>query len=128
VEGPHEIVRRDLTDERAAAGACLDDTQELERAQRLADRGPRDLELLRERALGRELVSGPKLALLEERFDLLDDALVEPAAPDGLDNGQFGPPGWAWSGGLTRTARGYDGSCGPSKGPLVGTIRRRCER
>jgi ABC-type uncharacterized transport system YnjBCD ATPase subunit len=45
--------------------------------------------LLREAALGRELVSRPELALLEERFDLLDDALIEPAAPDGLDDSQF---------------------------------------
>jgi hypothetical protein len=99
VERPHEIVGRDLTDERAAAGPRLDDAQELERAQRLADGCPRDLELLCQRALGRELIAGPELALFKERLDLLDDALVEPAAPDGLDYGQFGPPGWLvrWS-------------------------------
>jgi hypothetical protein len=37
----------------------LDDAEELEGAQRLADGGPRDLELLGERALGRELVARP---------------------------------------------------------------------
>jgi hypothetical protein len=51
--------------------------------------------LLRQSALGRELVARPQLALREERLDLLDDALVEPAAPNGLDDGQFGPPGLA---------------------------------
>ena len=79
-------------DEGAAAGPRLDDSEELERAERLAHRRSGDLELLRERALGRELIAGPQLALFKERLDLLDDALVEPAAPDGLDYGQFGPP------------------------------------
>jgi hypothetical protein len=67
----------------------LDDAEELERAQRLADGGARDLELLRERALWRELIARAQLALLEERLDLLDDALIEPAASDGLNDGQF---------------------------------------
>jgi len=92
VKRSDEIVGRDLADERAAARARLDDAEELQRAQRLADRRSRDLELLREGALRRELIAGPELAPFEERLDLLDDALVEPAAPDGLDNGQFGPP------------------------------------
>jgi hypothetical protein len=70
----------------------LDDAEELERAKRLADGGARDLELLGERALRRELVARQELALLQEGLDLLDDALVEPAASDGLDDGQFGPP------------------------------------
>jgi hypothetical protein len=88
VQRPHEIVGGDLTDERAAAGVRLDDTEELECAQRLANGGARDLELLGERALGRELVARPELALLQEGLDLLDDALVEPATSDGLDDGQ----------------------------------------
>jgi len=92
VQRAHEIVRCDLADERATAGVGLDDAEELERAQRLADGGPRDLKLLGQRALGRELVARPELALLQEGLDLLDDALVEPAASDGLDDGQFGPP------------------------------------
>lgn len=90
VEGPDEIVRRDLADERAAPGVGLDDAEEFERAQRLANGGARDLELFGERAFGRELIARPQLAPLEERLDLLDDALVEPAAPDRLDDGQFG--------------------------------------
>jgi hypothetical protein len=73
------------------------------------------LELLRQRALGRELIAGPELALLEERLDLLDDALVEPAAPDGLDDGQFATSQRCWSGGLTRRPRGYDEPGGPSR-------------
>jgi hypothetical protein len=108
MERPHEIVGRNLADERAAPRSRLDDSEELQRAQRLADRCPRDLELLGERALGGKLIAGPQLALLKERFDLLDNALVEPAAPDGLDYGQFDLLS-AWSGGLTRTSRGYDG-------------------
>jgi hypothetical protein len=77
----------------------LDDAEELEGSQRLADGRPRNLELLGECALGRELIAGPELALLQERLDLLDDALVEPAASDWLNDGQFGPPRWLvrWS-------------------------------
>jgi len=37
VERLREVVRRDLADERAAAGARLDDAEELERAQRFTD-------------------------------------------------------------------------------------------
>src|SRR5437867_7129560 len=92
VERSHQVVGSDLADERAAARPRFDDAEELERSQRFADRGARDLELLREGAFGRELVTRSELALFEERLDLLDDALVEPAAPDGLDDGQFGPP------------------------------------
>jgi len=89
LQRPREIVGGDLTDEGPAARARLDDAQELERAQRLTDRRARDLELIGERALRGELVARVQLALLQERFDLLDDALVEPAAPDRLDRGQF---------------------------------------
>jgi hypothetical protein len=92
VQRSDEIVGRHLADERAAAGVRLDDAEELECPQRLADGGARDLELLGEGALGRELIARPELALFQEGLDLLDDALVEPAASDGLDNGQFGPP------------------------------------
>ena len=87
-----EVVRRDLTDERAATRTRLDDPEELERAQRFTDRSARDLELLRERTLGRELVAGVEFALFEERLDLFDDALVEPAPPDGLDRRQLRLP------------------------------------
>jgi hypothetical protein len=87
-----EIVRRDLAHERPATGARLDDAEELEGAQRFANRCARDLELIRERALRRQLIAGVQLTLLEQRFDLLDDALVEPAAPDWLDGRQVGLP------------------------------------
>jgi len=53
LQWPSEIVGRDLTDERSATRARLDDAQELERAQRLTDGRARDLELLCEGALGR---------------------------------------------------------------------------
>src|SRR5439155_24773395 len=104
VERSHEIVGRDLADERAATRARFDHAEQLEGPQRFPDGGARNLELLRQGALGRELVARSELALFEERLDLLDDALVEPAAPDGLDNGQFGPPS-NWSGGLTSTQK-----------------------
>jgi hypothetical protein len=99
-----EVVGRDLADERAAAGAGLYDPKQLEGAERLADRRARDLELIGERALRRELVPGVQLALLQERLDLLDDALVEPAAPDWLDGRQIRLP-VVWSGGLTSSEK-----------------------
>jgi hypothetical protein len=34
------------------------------------------------------LIAGPKVALLEESLDLLDDALVKADAPDWLYDGQ----------------------------------------
>lgn len=92
LQRPGEVVRSDLAYERPATGARLDDAQQLERAQRLSDRCARDLELVRQRALRGELVTRMQLALLEERFDLLDDALVEPASPDRRDGCQFGLP------------------------------------
>ena len=95
VERTHQIIGRDLANERAASSARFDHTEQLEGPQRFPDGCARDLELLRQGPLGRQLVARSKLALLEERFDLLDDALVKPAAPDGLDDGQFGPPALA---------------------------------
>jgi len=64
LEWTREVVGLDLSHEGAAAGTRLDDAQELERAQRFANRRPRDLELVRERSLGRKLVAGSKLAFL----------------------------------------------------------------
>ncbi|HYR94854.1 MAG TPA: hypothetical protein VEP48_11675 [Methylomirabilota bacterium] len=89
LQRPREIVRSDLAHERAAAGARFDDAEELQRAQRLAHRRPRHLELVRKRALRGKLIARAQFALLQQRLDLLDDALVEPAAPDRLDRGQF---------------------------------------
>jgi hypothetical protein len=64
VPAPHEtrerlrqIVRHRLPHECAAAGTRLDDPEELERAQSLADGCARDLELLSELAFRRELVA-----------------------------------------------------------------------
>src|SRR5207245_9528804 len=84
----HQVVRADLADEGAAAGPRLDDPEELERPQRFPHRGARDLELLRERALRWQMVARMELAPLQELLDLLDDPLVELAAPDRLDYGQ----------------------------------------
>jgi len=83
-----QIVRGSLPNEGAAAGARLDDAEELERPQRFANRRARHLELLGELPLGRELIARAQVALLEEALDLLDDALVEAAAADRLDDGQ----------------------------------------
>src|SRR5207244_624374 len=102
-----EVFRRGPPDEGAAAGPGLDDAEQLERSQRLADRRPRNLELLRERALGRELITRTELSLVEERFDLAHDVLIEPATSDGLDDSQSRPPQRNWSGGLTRTGKPY---------------------
>jgi hypothetical protein len=52
-----EVVGRGLSDERPAAGPGLDDPKELERAQRLANGCPGDLELLGELTLGRKLIA-----------------------------------------------------------------------
>jgi len=46
------------------------------------------LELLGQLSLGRELVARTKVTLLEKTLDLFDDALVETAAADRLDDGQ----------------------------------------
>src|SRR5204863_1762781 len=87
-ERPREVIRRGLADKGATAGARLDDPEKLECAQRLADRGTRDLELLGELPLRRQLVTRPQVAALEESLDLLDDALVEAAAANRLDDCQ----------------------------------------
>jgi len=87
-ERAREIVRRRLPHERATAGSGLDDTEELERAKGLADRCARHLELLGELSLRWKLVAGAEVALFEESLDLLDDALVQAAPADRLDNGQ----------------------------------------
>jgi hypothetical protein len=85
---PGEILGDRATDERAAAGARLDDTEELERSERLADRRARDLELLCERPFGRQLIARVQLAAVEESLDLADDVLVQPAPADGFDDRQ----------------------------------------
>ena len=74
--------------ERAAARTRLDDPKELERSQRFANGGARHLELLGELPLGWKLVARAEVALLEESLDLLDDALIEAAAADRLDDCQ----------------------------------------
>ena len=121
VERSHQVVGSDLADERAAARPRFDDAEKLECSQRFADRGARDLELLREGAFGRELVARSELAPLEKRLDLLDDALVEPAPSDGLDDGQFGPPTCLvrWSDQKEKRLRRF---ARPVKGSLVASI------
>jgi len=87
-EWTRQIVRRSLPDEGAAAGAGLDDAQELERPQRFTNGRARDLELFGQLSLGWELIARAKVAFLEETFDLFDDPLIETAATDRLDDGQ----------------------------------------
>jgi hypothetical protein len=83
-----KIVGRGLPNEGPAAGSRLDDPEELERAQGFANGRSRHLELLGELSLGRKLVPGPKVTLLQETLDLLDDSLIEAAATNRLDDGQ----------------------------------------
>jgi len=87
-ERTRQVVGRGLPDEGAAAGSGLDDPEKLERPQRLANGSARHLELLGELSLGRELIARTKVTLLEKTLDLFDDALVEAAAADRLDDGQ----------------------------------------
>jgi hypothetical protein len=98
-----EVVRRGLTNEGAAARPRLDDPKKLERAERFSNRSARNLELLRELPLRWELVARAEVTLLEEALDLLDDALIEAAPADRLDDGQdLYLPKSVWSGGQTR--------------------------
>jgi len=91
-EWARQVVGRRLADERTAARSGLDDSEKLQAAEGLAYRRPGDLELLRQLALRRQLVPRAEIAFLEETLDLLDDSLVKPASPDGLDDGQVLPP------------------------------------
>lgn len=103
LQGAREVVGCDLPDERPATGPRLDDAAELERPKRFTDRCAGDLELVRERALRRELIAWTQLAALDERLDLRDDPLVELGSPDRLDaRAQGGLLEWR-SGGLTGT-------------------------
>jgi hypothetical protein len=77
-----------LAYERAAARPGLYDAQKLERPQGFANRSARDLELLGKLSLRGKLVTGAKIAPLQETFDLLDDALIKAAATDRLDDCQ----------------------------------------
>src|SRR5438093_4060879 len=115
-ERSREIVGRGLADEGAAAGSRLDNPEELECPERLANGRPRYLELLGELALRGKLVAGAEVALLEETLDLLDDSLVEAAPADRFDDCQVSPPvivqsrgnsgrSLLWSGGQTRRGK-----------------------
>jgi len=103
-ERTSEIVRRRLPHERAPTGSGLHDAEQLERAESLADRSARYLELLCELSLRWKLVPRAQVASFEESLDLLDDALVEAAPADRLDDGQgaYLPTKSLWSGGQTR--------------------------
>lgn len=87
-QGTCEVVGRGLAYEGAAAGSGLYDPEKLERPQRFTNRSARDLELLGELPLRWELVAGAEVASFEETLDLFDDALVEAAAADRLNDGQ----------------------------------------
>jgi hypothetical protein len=87
-ERTRQIVRRGLPHEGAAARPRLDDPEKLERSEGFANRCTGHLELFGELSLGRKLIAGAKVALLEQTLDLLDDPLVEAAATDRLDDGQ----------------------------------------
>ncbi|MDQ2914783.1 MAG: hypothetical protein M3T56_16265 [Chloroflexota bacterium] len=111
-----QVVGRRLAYEGAAAGSGLDYSEKLEGAQRFADRSTRDLELFGELPLGRELVAWAEVALLEQTLDLLDDALIEAASADRLDDCQGALPPQNRSGQVVRPelGRAYGGSWRPS--------------
>ncbi len=60
-------------------------THLLQCEQRLAHRRPADAELLHQIALGRQLVAGRILALLDHRLEAARDLFIEPASPDGAE-------------------------------------------
>src|SRR5207302_8491239 len=93
-ERTSEIVRRRLPHERAPTGSGLHDAEELERAESLADRSARYLQLLSELSLRWKLVPRAQLTSCEESLDLLDDALVAAAPADRPDDcrGAHPPP------------------------------------
>ena len=66
-------------------GPDLDEPAALQRAQRLADRGAADPELLGQVALGRQPVAGLEPALGDQLLDLADDLLVDPGRLDRLE-------------------------------------------
>jgi len=91
-QGPRQVVGRGPADEGAPARTRLDDPKELEGPECLADGCPRDLELLRQLTLRRQLVASLEVPLFEKTLDLLDNPLVETASADGFDDGQVVPP------------------------------------
>ena len=69
----------------ARAHAYLDQAFDLGHDQRLAHRRPRDAELQRPFALGRQLRAGRVFAALEQSAQLVGDLGLEAARLDGLD-------------------------------------------
>jgi hypothetical protein len=84
-----QVVAGQRPHERAAALPPLDQAAQLQGAQRLAHRRAAHLERLGQHALGRELVAGAQIALLDEALDLLDDVLVDAAAPHRLQGSHW---------------------------------------
>src|SRR5262249_49700694 len=74
-----------LANERALTRSDLDESQALERPQRLAHRGPADDEFLGELALRRQPVACLETALRNQLLDLPDDLLVDACRLDGAE-------------------------------------------
>src|ERR1700730_4442970 len=81
-EGLDQGLDRDIPDEGALARPDVDEPAALQRAQRLAHRGPADAEPLGQLPLRRETVARGETAIGDQGLDLADDFLVD---PDGLD-------------------------------------------
>src|SRR6201999_4443044 len=79
----HDLLH--LRDEDARPDAHLDLALDLERDQRLSHRRPRDAQLLRQLALGRQTLAGGELARGDELRELPGDLAIEAVAADGLD-------------------------------------------
>jgi len=76
---------RGLGDARALAAVDRHQAHLLQREQRLAHRRPADAELLHQIALGRQLIAGRIVALVDHRLEAARDLFVEPAASDGAE-------------------------------------------
>src|SRR5262245_14939232 len=84
-ERAYQRVDRHLANERALTRSDLDESQALERPQRLAHRGPADDELLGELALRRQPVACLEPTFGNQLLDLPDDLFVDACRLDGAE-------------------------------------------
>ena len=78
-------LRSRLRHARALAAVDRHQSHLLQREQRLAHGRAADAELLHQIALGRQLVAGRILTLVDHRLEAPRDLFIEPAAPDGAE-------------------------------------------
>src|SRR6266436_271699 len=85
-----------VLDEGALSGPDFDEPAALQRAERLAHRGPAHAESLGKLALGRKTVARGEPAVGDQGFDLADDVLVDPDGLDRLELHQAWPGSPPW--------------------------------